>query len=753
MESKSNFLWTRLFSLVTIVVLGGFIYANSLNAPFQIDGRANVVENPSIRDISNLDAILPHYSHLTRVLPKLSFALNYRWGQHNVLGYHLVNNAIHIFNAILVWILFLVIADTPRYKKEEVRKYRYGLALLSSLLFLAHPLQTQAVTYIGQRATSMATMFYLMTIIFYLLARLNPKIRKRFYFVCMISAVCAMFSKETAFTLPFMLVLFEFYFLRTTKKTPGAERTFSFVHLVFILAFALIIPFLYEFDSESIVGRQIVSQSHDISEQTITSGSYFITQFSVITTYLKTFFYPLSLNFDYDFPLSHGFTESGTMTSFIILLVIFLVALRLQRGFQLVSFGILWFFLALSVESSIIPLANVIQEHRMYLPSVGLCIGLAVLLFKLLKYKRFYFGVGMVIVALLSVLTVQRNALWQSGVSLWNDVIVKSPEKVRAYDELGLAYLKGNQFDQAMQSFQKAVGMKPEFARGFGHIGDIYRIKGDLDLALEQYEKAITIDAEVAEFYVNRGLVLKAKGDQDSAFDDFAKALELDSSNQAAYNARGAIYLKRGDWVLALADFNKALLIDPDFAYAYLNRARLYRSIQKDRQSLEDFAWAIQQDPSYVEAYNNRGVLLKDQKHYDLALKDFNRAIEIDPAQEKIYNNRGYIHELKGRIDLALKDYNKAIALDPEYARAYLNRGFLFLKMKKIDRAMEDFDAAIATGQELGLSYYYRSMAYYKMKRFRQAWDDLSQARSNGYQPSESYLSKLEFALSKRGRN
>ena len=208
MESKSNLLWVRLFSLFIIIALGCAVYSNSHNVPFHLDGREHIVENPSIKDLTNLETIFTGQPQPTRFLTYLSFALNYRIGQLSVSGYHLANTVIHIFNAFFVWCLILLIIQSPRYIKEEVVANRYFIALMASLIFLVHPLQVQAVTYIAQRFTSLATFFYLITLVFYMMGRVRNKGGKRYFFLAVITAVLGMFTKEIMCShLPFMIVL------------------------------------------------------------------------------------------------------------------------------------------------------------------------------------------------------------------------------------------------------------------------------------------------------------------------------------------------------------------------------------------------------------------------------------------------------------------------------------------------------------------------------------------------------------------
>ena len=157
--------------LLCTLLLGTLIYSNTFFSSFHFDDIASIVENFAIRHILNLQAIWNFWP--TRFITYLSVALNYHFHQLNVLGYHLFNLTVHLGSAILVWWFMLLTFSTPVMKDEKIAKHANLIALFASLVFLTHPIQTQAVTYIIQRATSLATLFYLASLCFYVKSRLH----------------------------------------------------------------------------------------------------------------------------------------------------------------------------------------------------------------------------------------------------------------------------------------------------------------------------------------------------------------------------------------------------------------------------------------------------------------------------------------------------------------------------------------------------------------------------------------------------
>ena len=350
------------------------IYSNTFSASFHFDDSLNIVDNPQIKTLN-------YFSNWSssRYVGFLSFALNYHFGELNVVGYHLLNLLIHIANAYLVYFLILLLFKTPINASSRISDRSFVIALVTASLFTIHPIQTQAVTYIVQRFASLATLFYLFTLVCYLKWRLSASASwggsRRgqdwlWYVAALLSTILAMKTKEISFTLPFMILLVEFVFFRPITRKIGL--TF----LPFTLCLA-IIPL-------SISGAlgEGEADSFGVSDD-ITRQDYLLTQFRVIMTYLRLLILPIRQNLDYDYPIYHSFLDPAVWLSFFFLLLLVGSALyllvKVRPSSPLISFGILWFFLTLSIESSIIPIADVIFEHRLYLPSVGAFLVMAVI--------------------------------------------------------------------------------------------------------------------------------------------------------------------------------------------------------------------------------------------------------------------------------------------------------------------------------------------------------------------------------------
>src|SRR6185369_6215470 len=185
-----NFLLSPVTHLFLIIVIGAVVYGNTLGVPFVLDDVTSIYGNPIVRGFKP--------SFKPRVVGDLSFALNYRLGGVDVTGYHIVNLLIHLINGGLVYCLVSFLLKTPFFPAERKTEDSRLVALFTALLFICHPVQTQAVTYISQRVASLATLFYLCTIVIWLVARhaATRKSRILLYVAAFAAALLAMATKE-----------------------------------------------------------------------------------------------------------------------------------------------------------------------------------------------------------------------------------------------------------------------------------------------------------------------------------------------------------------------------------------------------------------------------------------------------------------------------------------------------------------------------------------------------------------------------
>ncbi len=393
-------------------VLVGAIYANTLQAFFHFDDNYYVRDNLALRNIADLPAIWKWDP--PRFLSNLTFALNYHFGGVNVLGYHLVNILIHIASSFMVYLFILALFQTPRLKSHPLLEHSKDVALLAGLLFASHPIQIQAVTYIVQRQAAFATLFYVTTCFLYVCARL--KRNEKIYWIAVLFCIASMFTKQITFTLPVAILMCEFFLFSCEDQRVTKARLRSLMPFLTTMA---IIPMLRLLQIQTHRASQLVETT------SITPLHYLLTQFNVIIEYLRLLFWPSGQSVYHSFPISFTLMEPKTLLSLGLLIVLFWAALALRKRQPVIAFGLFWFFLTLTIESSIIPIEHVIFEHRMYLPMVGLCLAFSAMLVSIIKNRKVLGVAAVVFVAALCFSTYQRNEVWKTDEGLWRDASKK----------------------------------------------------------------------------------------------------------------------------------------------------------------------------------------------------------------------------------------------------------------------------------------------------------------------------------------
>lgn len=530
-------------------------YLLTLHFPFMLDDTPSIVENPVIQDLGRFLSGDGFRYNPRRFIGYLTLALNYHFGALDVVGYHLVNIAIHALTALLVYALVRFTFATPWLRDTSLAARGEFIALATALLFAAHPIQSQAVTYLVQRFASLAAFFYLLSLVLYIWGRLRVGNQKLFIpLVLFAGAACAgllaMLTKETAVTLPFMILLFEVSFFRSSRR-----RNLVLIG-GFVGAVALFLALL-AFNNQPI--DELFNQFDRLSRETqfISRWDYLLTQFRVIVTYLRLLFLPIEQNLDYDFTLYHTFFTAPVLLSFLFLSALFLLALylygfrfkRLNSSFvtrhssrisnpesRLIGFGILWYFIALAVESSLIPIADVLVEHRLYLPSVGIALALTVTTVCLGRRlsSRQLLALLAVVVMVLGMATVRRNLVWSDPVTLWSDVAAKSPGNARAWCNLGVALLERGEVDAGIDKLVKSSLIDPTYAKTQLNLGVALGQKNRFREAAHALEAALRLNPKLWLAHANLGTIYQRMGRREEAIEHLESAVQLNPRDTIA---------------------------------------------------------------------------------------------------------------------------------------------------------------------------------------------------------------------------
>lgn len=631
---------------LSLLVLGFLIYSNTFHASFHFDDDWSIVRNPGMLNAFDLGFLWKAYG--LRFFTYFTLALNYHFGQLDVFGYHLVNISIHIVASILAFFFLYLTAQTPWMKRNPLSLPAFWVAFGGALLFLSHPIQTQAVTYIVQRAASLATLLYVSTMVCYIQWRLKKNLL--FYGLAILSGCLAMLSKEIAVTLPFALLLYEFFFFDREERKSSRIALWIIPFFLLLLLFIPLLNYYKVFETANL----------PTESQALSRGQYLLTQFRVIVTYTRLLFLPLHQTLDYHFPLSRTLGDPATFLSFLFLAGILFSAVALFKRFRLLSFGIFWFFLTLSVESSIIPLRDVIFEHRVYLPMVGFCFVFCGVLCGWIKDAKIWGILLIVVMTALSCLTYRRNAVWLTEFTLWGDVIQKEPQNERGYDRIGIALQKQNQYEEAIKYHLKAYELSSSGNDTIMHLGLAYKGAGQHDKAIELFRKGITLYRDqFPDFYNNLGVTLDDMGRDDEAVTNYLHAIKIAPQYPDAHCNIGVIYAKKGE-------FEKAT-----------EQVRVLESLRQTRY--------VQ---SLINSIRNQGLDFRSAGQNDKAVDWLKKVTRYFGDQDAVpYNSLGVVLDDMGRYDEAVENYLHAIKINPGYSEAYFNLGLVYASRGELAKA------------------------------------------------------------------
>jgi Flp pilus assembly protein TadD len=667
-------------ALTGLLLLTVAVYARGMNGEFQFDDLHTVEFNRNIHHPHNfltssamLDAI-----HGKRVLTDFTFSINYWVAGPNPFSFHVANLAIHLVTTLLVFFFTRKVLTLSGHVGRDF------LAVAVTAVFALHPLQTQAVIYVSQRAESLASGLYLGALLLLLRAEKRGLCPAGVAFYAFSFALFALglSAKLIVATLPIAYLLLGLLpgphgllarpvsrvgsrrasprGLRDgqpTPPTPRASRAPSLLaaHLrgrdgeaersergvgggwgaegrsepfqgSHIQRLGLAAPlFAYALATSVLAVADLKGEDAGFLIPFMPPGRYFLTQWHVVVTYLRLLFWPTGQNLDWDFPLAHGLTDPAVLGSGFFLAVLLVGAGILfvrcrSRGDsagatgRLVAFGVAWFFLLLAPTSSVVPLADVLMEHRLYLASWGIFLAAAVLASSLVE-RRVRPGRPVVLAAVLVCLcaglasaSCLRVNLWRSKLALWSDCVAKSPHKARAHLGLGNGYRQAGDVQRAAEEFRDALDLAKEDPRWLRQ-----EIRGKLTSALlvlgRTEEAIVAVQAGLAEQPKDAtllGLLAMAQLQQRNfaAAEAAAQGSVVAAKEPAAsLQILGMVRSAEGDREGAIAAFEQAVRIDPEEPQGTLLLARAYREQGRPREACDVLrSPATEQSPQVKEA-------------------------------------------------------------------------------------------------------------------------------------------------------
>jgi len=586
-----------------LVLAGLAVYANSLTTPFVFDDAKDIVRD---RSIEHLWPPGQWMTHTQRPIVKLSLAVNYALGGRHVFGYHLLNLTVHLLAGLVLFGLIRRLAvayqrghvaaeDDPR--RQQRATY---LAFAVALLWLVHPLATESVTYVIQRAESMAGLFYLLTL-YAVVRSIEGKHPLAWGVAAVVASVLGMGSKPTVVSVPLVAVSIDQTFYAGSFVVAIRRRWWLYTGLVGtwgVLLSVVSIGSLWHGTGTIGFGAQGI--------HTVTWYQYAWTQPEVLLHYLRLVIWPHPLCFDYGWPAASHFSHVA-IPMLVMGLLLAGTCFAMMRG---AWFGVAGaaFFLVLAPTSTIVPISDLAVEHRMYLPLAAVLVILVALAGRVLTAlgdddeNRLATSLLVAVALVLGSLTALRNHDYRSPLALWQSVVHTAPRNYRGHNNLAHEYFERNAMDQAIAHYRIALKLQPNVAEGHANLGrglaaratervtEARRTRDGVKMAkarqlasqeireaIAQYRKAIELKPDYAEAYGDLGMALATIKKYDEAIVLYRKALGMNPDNAVTHGNLGAALASRGDLQAGIDELRKAVALNPDSIDAHRNLAIAYK--------------------------------------------------------------------------------------------------------------------------------------------------------------------------------
>jgi len=608
--------YSSVLLLLIISVITFICYYSSLNAPFIFDDIPKITENPDIRDLHNLKTklIYPYSENRTyyrndpsRPIVSLSLTLNYYFGKYNTYGYHLFNVFIHILNCMVMFLL------SKKIYNYSFSKVSIVFPFLVVLYFSVHPINIDAVTYVFARSEILATLFFNLSVLFYLksaennietFTSLSPGISAKsgkisFFIISLICFPLALFSKQTAVTLPLIILIADYILLSDLNLNNIIKN--KYYHLSFWVVLFLYLMFRYFY----LGGIGDVEAKFTFIWD---KYKYLLIQPYAITKYLKLLLIPEGFSIYHKVAPAESIPDLRVIIPLLIILGIFILTYLIYRKKNAYSkpilFFVLWFFINLLPTSSISPTAMAMSERRIYFSGLAffsLFVFIYFFLFRIMYGKRlkvlFIILIGFHI-STLCLITINRNKLFNDPIKIWEEVISRDINNYYAHDKLGYLYFKKNDFEKAVYHYQMVIKTNNYKAKAYHDLGVVYFSSKNCREA-EQY-------------------------------------------------------------------YRKSFELDPNYAKAYHDLGALYATQKNYREAEQYYKKAIELNPKDPETYCNLGTLYYYQKKYDEALKMYRIAINLNTYNPDYFVNMGAAYFMKNNYNDARKAFLNSLRLNPD---------------------------------------------------------------------------------------
>ena len=720
--------WLQLVGGVILAVAAVAVYSRTFSAPLVFDDYPAIDGNSTIRHWSTAFWPPANTTATGRPILNLSLAFNYAVSGTAVWSYHTFNLAVHILAGLTLFGIIrrtlvlvgrvipnppLSVSDPSDRRVKDNAPYLANATLsafAAALLWTLHPLQTESVTYIVQRAESLMGLFYLLTLYCFLRGICaeraeagGPRAGRAswVWFACSVGAcLLGMATKEVIVSAPLIVLLYDRTFVAGSWREAWRRRwgVYAALATTWLLLAGLV---------ASAGWNRNGTAGFDVG---IKPWEYWLTQFEAVTRYLWLSVWPHPLVFEYGTFWVNDGTEVAPY-ALVVVAVVLATLVALWRRPTLGFWGA-WFFVILAPTSVMPGRVQMIVEHRMYLPLAGVMTLVAMGIHTAVRRPAWVVCAALALG--LGLLTAQRNEVYRSELALWSDTAAKRPDNERAHNNLGAAWSKmPGRLKDAIVQYREALRLLPDYADAHNNLGLAWaQMPGRLKEAIDQYDEALRLNPDDAATHNNLGLAWsRMPGHEPDAIAQYQEALRLRPDYAEAHNNLGVAWAKvPGRVPEAIAQFEEALRLRPDYAEAHNNLGLAWWDMPgRLNDAMAQYQEALRLKPDYVEAHNHLGLALaKVPGRLADAIVQYQEALRLQPDFVEAHNNLGLAwSRMPGLLNDAIAQYQEALRLKPDYAEAHNNLGLVWSQMPgRLPEAIAHYEEALRLKPDSAAAHY-----------------------------------------------
>jgi tetratricopeptide (TPR) repeat protein len=637
-DQKKYALQIILLTLATITV-----FSNILSNQFVWDDNNLIRENPYVKNLGSVPYLFtPHYWNYAhpgskggyRPIFMASLAVDYYLWKVDVFGFHLTSISLHLMNVFLIFILVTLLT-----KGARSGPWFFEAPFIAALLFAVHPVHVESVTWIKNRGDPLSSIFFITAFILFIKSVSGEWSRTKAALTGSVFCfVVSLLSKEIAITLPLVLISYCFYALPSSDRIKAAFKTLPFFCVCALYA---------------------VLKLGLFTTENLSKGVQKIGIYSNALVVLKTFAYyigimanPLNLNAERRLSVPVSFFEPPVLLSLTLLAAVITVIVIVRKRGMPLGFSLLWIIITLLPASNIVSLyPRPIAEQRLYLPSIGFCLALALIFSRSFgspempvsrKFKTLSVAALIFLTTFYSFLTLRRNLDWRDASTFWTKTSMSAPYRSRTHYNLGCIFLNEGKLPEAIDSFKKAIYINRTHIDAYCNLGNAYYMAGLYDEAIACLEKAVEIDPCNLRARADLNVLYQVTGRTDEAVKFYRRMLELYPDDGSVCNNLAVAYEENmGRHEDAIELYKRAMRLGFKDPVVYYNMGVAYDSLNMPKEAMESYGNAIRLNPDFSDAYNNIAAIYKRQGKNELAIRYDAKAKRLkEPNKSPVVNKK-----------------------------------------------------------------------------------------------------------------